>query len=173
MGEKPEKENGEKPEAEKSSYETFDEFLATLDDGVKELYEAHTSGLKTALDRERANTRSLADQLKSLQPKAEKGSELEKELSETLTRLEQAERKTVFLEEAVKPEIGCVNPKVAYALATSEEYFDDKGQPDWKQLKETAPELFRTTPVTNAGTRKKPASTDINAEIRRKAGVDT
>lgn len=179
-GEMPEGGTGETPEGKDKSYETFDEFLATLEPEVVKLYEAHTEGLKSALEKEREDRRSLAEQIKLLQPKAEKGSELEQQLSETLKKLEEAEKRSEetqrhanFTEEAIKPEIGCSNVKAAYALAKAEDLFDRNGKPEFDKLKAMAPELFKgSSGVTNAGKRTQTSvGEDINESIRRSAGI--
>jgi hypothetical protein len=181
MGEIPEGTKDEKSSANEASYETFDEFLATLEPEVVELYNSHTEGLKSALDKERDDRRKLAESLKELQPKAEKGSELEATLSETLEKLEALEkqnelvqRKADFTELAIKPEIGCTNVKAAYALAVAEDLFDRYGKPEFDKLKEVAPELFKGSGgVTNAGSRASttPDENDINYQIRKSAGI--
>lgn len=168
----------------KAQYENFEQFLATVDEGVKELYNSHTAGLKKALDEEREGRRSIAEQakqlagqVKELMPKAEKGSELESKLGETLKQLEDAEmryletqKRAGFTEQAITPEIGCSNIKAAYAIATSENLFNDKGQADWAMLKKLAPELFKVVPVTNAGVQTKVLNNEINSQLRKAAG---
>lgn len=146
---------------------SFEEWLSSQDDEVRELYEQHTSGLKSALEKEKEARKSLSQQLKELVPKAEKGSELEQKLTETVSRLESAERRALFAEQANQVE--CVNPKAAYALAVSEDLFDENGQPEWKKIKEIAPELFRRTAKTDAGVNES-APVDINAAIRKATG---
>lgn len=183
-GEKPEANpEGEKPEGggskngKESQYETFDDFLATVGEPERELYDSHVAGLKSALDKEREEASNLAKTLRELKPKAKKGSELEEELSKTLSKLEEAEkqyqetqRRAAFLEEAIKPAVGCKNPKAAYALAKAEDLFDKDGSPKWGDIRETAPEIFGEATVTKAGARGKTTGDDINAEIRRSAG---
>lgn len=159
-------------ETQTTQPETFDAWLEKQDNKVKELYKSHTHGLTSALEKEREEKKTLSTQLKELLPKAEKGSELEKQLSETLGKMEAAERRAIFAEEAIKPEIGCTNAKAAYALALAENLFDSRGNPKWAEIKQTAPELFRKPGSTDggAGGGKSPTPNDINAAIRRAAG---
>ena len=151
--------------------DTFDAYLDKQDGKVKELYEKHTSGLRSALEKERDEKKDLSRQLKDLLPKAEKGSELEKQLSETLGKFEAAERRASFAEDAIKPEIGCVNIKAAFALAIADNLFDRQGKPNWAEIKHVAPELFRKAGSTDggAGGRTEPTN-DINSAIRKAAG---
>jgi len=87
--------------------------------------------------------------------------------------LQVAERKAAFNEDASRPEVGCSNPKAAYALATAEDLFDRQGRPDWNALKQVAPELFRKPGPGNsdggAGNGNQPHPT-MNDIIRRAAG---
>lgn len=163
---------------QKQSFESFEQFVETLDEPVKELYSSHISGLKNALDGERENRRKLSEQVKSLTPAVEKGSELEKKLAETAKLLDEAERRSVeynrratFAEQAIRPGVNCANVKAAYALAVSENLFTEDGSPKWKELQKLAPELFRFSKQTNAGNPNEAVSNDINAAIRRAAGI--
>ena len=166
------------PKDEAKTYESFDSFLAEQPDNVKALYEASVSGLKSALESERDSRKKLTEQVKSLSPQVEKGSELERKLEETAKLLVEAEqreaevnRRAKFAEEAVRPGVNCTNIKAAYVYAKAEGLFSEQGEPDWKKLKELAPELFRNAPVTKAGASGKTAGDDINAALRRAAGL--
>lgn len=174
--------NASQPEpardAEAPAYNSFEEYLETAEPTVKELYEKHISSLKNALNAERDNRRKLSEQLKEIAPKAEKGSELERQLAETAKTIEELEqrsreyeRQAQFASEAIKPEIGCVNVDAAYALAVVKGLFNQEGKPLWNELKKSAPQLFRSeaTSTTAAGRSGKVAD-DINAAIRRAAG---
>jgi len=170
--------NNEKSEQKEQSYGSFEEFVNTLDEQKKELYSNHISGLKNALKNEKENRRKLAEQVKALSPAVEKGSELERKLAETAKLLEEAEqrsteynRRATFAEQAIRPGVNCSNIKAAYALAVSEGLFDEDNSPKWKELQKLAPELFRATKQTNAGNTEKSDSSDINAAIRRAAGI--
>lgn len=151
--------------------ETFEGWLDKQDARVKGLYAEHTAGLKSALEKERTEKKGLADQLKDLLPKAEKGSEFEKKLSETLTQLEESDRRSTFLEEAIKPENGCTNPGGAYKIAKADNLFTRTGLPDWPSIKKAAPEFFKTKGSTDGGAgsqtdTKKPAGSAMNSFIR-------
>jgi len=168
-----------KPDA-KPTFEKFEDYLATVEEPVKELYTKSVSGLKNALEGEREERKKLSEQVKTLLPKAEKGSELEGKLTETVRMLEAAEqryvesqRRATFAEDAIKPSVNCSNVKAAYALAVSENLFTEDGIPRWADLKKLAPELFRTSNQTNAGNRGKSVANDINSAIRRAAGLNS
>lgn len=170
------KDNG----GQESKYGTFEEYLATLDKPVKDLYEQHTHGLKTALEKEREDRKKLKESFDSLKSAAEKGSELEGKLRDATKLLEEAdaryqevERRANFTEQAIKPEIGCTNVRAAYALAVSENLFDSKQNPDWKSIKSAAPELFKSGKFTDAGKNNKSniSDFDMNAALRRAAGL--
>lgn len=152
---------------------TFESWYGGLAADVKGLVDEHVSGLRTALLTERQNRTDLSKQIKDLAAKAEKGSELEKQLGETLGKLETSERRATFAEEAIRPEIGCSNVKAAYALAVAEDLFTRSGQVDWQTLKGIAPELFRKpgpgSADGGAGVNQPPRF-DMNTIIRRAAG---
>jgi hypothetical protein len=152
---------------------SFDAWIGAQPAEVQALYTAHTSGLQNTVKATRIERDDLAKQIRELMPKAEKGSELERSLTEIGTKLEQAERRAQFVEEAVKPEIGCRNPKAAFLLAQADNLFDRKGNPDWTAIKAAAPEIFGAPSVNanaGAGTANKPPTTGMNDFIRKAAG---
>lgn len=154
------------------------DFAAWLDsqpESVKTLVSGKIERLHGDLHTERQQRKEFANQLKDLTKRAEKGSELEKALGETSTRLEQAEQRAAFYEDAGKPEIGCTNPKAAFLVAQADGLFTKRGDPDWAAIKAAAPELFagRKTPPGNAGTGNgapAPKGGTMNDYIRAAAG---
>lgn len=148
----------------------FDSWLGEQPEHVRGGLDKRTQGLKSALETEREQRKELARQLKDALPKAEKGSELERALNETSSRLEQVERRAAFAEEAGKPEIGCSNPRAAFLVAEAEGLFSKRGEPDWAAIKAAAPELFaRKVAPGNAGngTQAPPVTQgDMNTWIR-------
>lgn len=152
----------------------FDAWLGEQPEHVRKGYEGKTQGLHSALERERQERKEMSRQLKELLPKAEKGSEAEKALGEMSSRLEQANQRAAFLEDALRPEIGCSNPKAAFLVASADGLFKRSGEPDWGAIKAAAPELFgRKTPPGNAGSGNgsPPASkADMNSWIRAASG---
>lgn len=131
------KNNGE------GTYETFDAYLAKQPEPIRKLYEVHSTGLLNSVKATRDERDNALKLIKELTPKAEKGSEMETALKDLTGKLEAADKRANFAEEAIKPEIGCTNVKAAFAIATSEELFDKRGLPNWDAIKKTAPELFR------------------------------
>lgn len=163
---------------ETPQYETFEDFISQAGEPARDLYEKHTAGLKSALDSERNERKALSATLKELQGKAEKGSALEAELSGMAKKLEDAERRSaesekraIFVEQALRPDVSCSNVKAAYALAVNESLFKSNGEPDWAELKKVAPELFRTAGKTNAGATGRGVSDEMNNLIRKAAGI--
>lgn len=66
--------------------------------------------------------------------------------------LDVATKKANFFETAHSS--GCQNPKVAFALATTDNLFKEDGSPDWEKIKSAYPEGFKSQKVTvnaNAG----------------------
>lgn len=131
----------------------FDEWFEEQPEHVRKGYEGRTQGLHSALEAERTQRKELAKELKKLSSEATQGSEAQKALGEMSTRLEQAEQRATFYEDAIKPEIGCSNVKAAFLVAQADNLFKRSGEPDWAAIKAAAPELFgtRKTPPGNAG----------------------
>lgn len=165
--------NGDQTQAA-NTQETWDQYIAKQPTDVQERYEAHIVGLRNTVKSTRDERDQMAKQLREAAGKAEKGSEAEKSLTELAGRLEAAERRAAFLEDALKPEIGCRNPRAAFALAQAEGLFDRKGFPDWNAIKATAPELFgqlQAKSNAGSGTESPPAkSGGMNDYIRKAAG---
>lgn len=123
-----------------------------------------------ALRQEAAQYRT---QLKELAAKAEKGSELEKQLQQMIIEKDSSDRRAAFFESASAPGVGCINPKAAYLVASAEGLFRKDGTPDWPALQTTIPELFRRPGQANAGAgtgAPPPAQPSMNDFIRRAAG---
>lgn len=129
---------------------TFEAWYNGQPDDVKSMLDNHISGLKTALNAERDNTKSLSKQIKDLQVSAEKGSALEKQLSDLQARLTESERHAGFIDGAHNA--GCSNVKAAYMLAkANDDLWKRDGTPDWEAIKETAPEFFMPRGGGSAG----------------------
>ena len=157
---------------------TFEAWFEAQADDVKALITDHESGLKSALKSERENTRNLSKQISELQGAAEKGSELEKQLSTLQARLTESERHANFIDSAVGA--GCTNAKAAYKLAKADEdLWKRDGSPDWDAIKETAPEFFAKPKATSgnagSGTNTDPAAGSkmhpMDEIMRRSIGV--
>ena len=166
--------NGGTPDSqgETPAAQDFDGWIAEQPDTVKSLVATHTAGLKSALNTERDERKTQAKQLRDALAKAEKGSALEQSLQEITGRAEQAERRAAFFEEGARPEIGCSNLKAAYLVATADSLFTRTGDPDWKRIKDAAPELFQSKTVTanaGSGTQTPPNGGGMNAFIRQGA----
>ena len=140
---------------------TFEEWFESQSEDVKTLITDHEKGLKSALESERGNTKSLSRQIADLQGAADEGSELKKQLTALQEKLTESERHASFIDGAAGA--GCSNPKAAYKLAKADEdLWKRDGTPDWDAIKETAPELFRKT-QSNSGNPGSGTNTDPNA----------
>jgi hypothetical protein len=163
----------EEPNEKGVTPKSFDEFLETQPEEVKTLYRSHSQSLLNTVAATRDERDAFKKQIKELMPKAEKGSELEKSLTDISAKLEIAERRATFLEDAVKPEIECRNPGAAWVIAKAQDLFTKNGQPDWKQIKAAAPELFGKV-IANAnagnGTQRAPAKQNTMNDFIRNRG---
>lgn len=130
-------------QADGTTNETFDAFMAKQPENVRKLYDGHITGLKNTVDATRKERDDFSKQIKDLLPKVEKGSEAEKTILDLQAKQLVSDKRANFMDEAIKPEIGCSNLKAAWALAVADDLFDKRGNPDWAALKLAAPELFR------------------------------
>ncbi len=142
----------EAPSTDTTETFDFDSWLDGQPEHVKQGFTSKTTGLHSALESERAQRKDLAKELKKLSGEASQGSEAQKALGEMSSQLERAEQRAAFMEEGVRPEIGCTNLKAAFLVASADGLFKRSGEPDWGAIKQAAPELFqRKTPPGNAG----------------------
>ena len=168
--------NTQQPQAEPESEtpKDFESWLEGQDATVKELYNQHSEALLNTVRATRKERDDFAKQVKELAKQTAEGSEARKLLDDMSAKLEVTERRAAFLEEAMKPEIQCRNPKAAWLLAQADNLFDRKGNPDWNSIKAEAPELFGLpTARAEAGTgtgSPPPASKNMNDFIRTAAG---
>ena len=153
-----------------ASAPTFDSWLGQQPDEVKGLVDGHTKGLKSALESERGERKTLQAQLKALAGKAEKGSELEAALQETTTRLKDMERRSGFF--AAGHAAGITDLDLAYIAAQQGGLVRDDGSADFAALKAKHPALFgqaTTKGHAGNGTGNAPTGT-MNDAIRAAAG---
>lgn len=175
MSQEQQQPNDQQPDAGGETPQTFEGWLTTAPEDVKALYEQHTTGLTSALKDERENRKALEKQLREWRDKAEKGSDAETRLNETLTALETTQRRADFLESATKPEVGVADTKAAWLIVNAEPdtYIDKRGNINFALLKQNHPALFRTKlPTANAGngSGQEGGKVDMNAIIRQAAG---
>lgn len=151
---------------------TFEAWIATQDETVKGLLTSHTTGLKSALDSERAANKTAQTQLRDLAKKADKGSELEAALTKQADQLKTLETQSGFYDKAHAA--GVRNLKLAYLAANQSGLVSERGECDFAKLRIEYPELFLSPPAqgnAGAGTGNVPsAGNTMNDLIRRGAG---
>jgi hypothetical protein len=148
----------------------FEKWLESQTPEVKTLIQERFSVLERTISATREERDSYSKDLKDLAKKVEKGSEAETKIAELSDKLVKTERKYTFLEKATAE--GCVRPSVAFAVASHENLWDNQGEPDWKRIKESAPELFKVSNLKSnagAGTKTVVADEDPNTAIRAAA----
>lgn len=150
--------------------ETFESFMEQQSDQVRALYTAHTAGLKSALDSERAARNAAEKQLRELAKKAQEGSELQAALTRQADDLAALQQRSEFYDLAHKA--GVRNLGLAYIAAGQAGLLDSKGNCDFVKLRNQFPELFITPPPGNAGngTNNPGTAMTMNQAIRRAAG---
>ena len=140
--------------------QTFEAWLEEHAD-IKPLYEAHTQGLKGALETERASRKELEKQLRGLSKQAEAGSAAQQQLSEMADKLAATDRQNKFYDSAHA------------AWKAAEEFLSDDGEVDLTAMKKAYPELFSVPKfdgTAGQGMQNQPQALSMNDIIRRAAG---
>ena len=153
--------------------QTWDSILQGLPEEAQTIYSQHTQGLQSALKAERQGRKELAEQLREATGQLEAGSKARQDLEAYQVKLQEAEQRADFMTEASGQ--GIINIQAAWALARAFDTFDRRGNVQWDQLKEQAPELFaQPAPArgnAGSGTSAPPSQAqDMNTYIRRMAG---
>lgn len=171
--------NDQGNQAAQPSYKTFDEWYNSLDENGKKLAapgKAHFDSVYSTIKDVRKERDDFARQMRDAAKKLEAGSEQQKQFEKLATDLESANKRADFMEEAPVQE--CKNAKAAYAIATSQDLFKKDGSPDWKAIKEAAPELFGKSTVirrgnAGSGNSQQTPGTSMNDWIRGQAHANT
>lgn len=150
----------------------YEKWLETQGEEIRKGIEAHFNGLMNTVKATREERDALSKELKKLAKEVDENSEAGKQLGELRSKLDLAERKSNFIEQAVKQ--GVKRPTAAYAIANTENLYLEDGNPDWTKIKESVPELFSVTNTsTNAGAGTNqnalPNKNDVNSRIREAA----
>lgn len=160
--------------------ETWDAWLAGRPEAerpiITRLLDTHTAPLQKALNEERTQRKQFETTIRELQSKAEKGSDAEKKLTETVALLDAANRRADFVTAAAKTENGVADIEAAWLIvnANAAKFIKSDGAIDFKALREAHPILFKAAPPPkgNAGsgtTEPPPAQGNMNDWIRTQA----
>jgi hypothetical protein len=155
--------------------QNWEQWLGSQDDVIKSLYNDHVGGLKNALNTEREQRKEFERQLRDAAGKLQEGSDARKELETMAGQLAAAQAQADFYADAVRPETGCSNPRLAYLAAQEIGAVDRRGRINWDELKKQFPELFqKQAPPGNAGSGTGGGTPETKGSmddfIRRKAG---
>ncbi len=148
---------------------TWEGVLAGLPEDAQGLFAAHVAGLKSALESERGQRRTLAGELRTATGALKEGSEAREALEGLTGKLELAERRADFVTAAVVAGVRDVG--LAWLAALELDAFDRKGEPDFVALKEAHPALFGGAAAGNAGSgtgRGVESGEDMDTLIRRR-----
>jgi hypothetical protein len=155
----------------------FNTWLAAQPEDVRSLVEGNTRGLRSALEGERTQRKSLKKELDAAIKQLEEGNPAKAGLERVQTQLKQMEQQNSFYDEAHRQ--GATNLGLAYMAAQQLGMFEKNGEVDFKVLKEKFPELFQQrtrqqAPPGNGGAgsnqQKLSGSAGMNNFIRRAAG---
>lgn len=107
---------------------------------VKPLFDAHVKGLRSSLEAAREERDDFSRQLRDAAKKLKADSDERKEFEGLADKLDEANRRADFFEEAT--DNNCHNARAAFAIAKAENLFTKSGAPDWKKIQEAVPEFF-------------------------------
>jgi hypothetical protein len=144
---------------------------------VEKLYEGKTTGLKSALDKERDKASEAAKELRRLAKEADEktAAALTKLADEKDAEVASARQESAFYREAAAAGVPGDKLTRAWLICKNGDYFTKRGDPDIQALKDELPELFAApavpTPHISAGhgTQQPPAAAHTFDEIFRKA----
>lgn len=154
----------------------FDGWFKKQPANVQSVINSHVTGLKSALQTERQNSRDLEKQVRNLSKSAEKGSQLETDLNKLADQLSTSDKRADFFEQAHNA--GITNLRLAWTVAQQDDLFDRRGNPDFTALRKNYPELFgraktsgtNRVPANSGQTNESATGGDMNAFIRRSSG---
>lgn len=161
------------PDGETPEEQPFETWLAAQDEPIRERYTRHTSGLRAALESERAARKDLERQIRQLARQQDEGSAARAELERLSATLGEQSGRAEFYEAAHAA--GVTDLRLAYLAARDAGLMDERGRADLAQLKARHPHLFPSPRVPSghagSGTAAEPGPrNDMNALIRRASG---
>ena len=137
-------------EAEKQ--QTFEGWYKALPADAQGLVDDHVDGLRSALNTERGERKSLEKRLKEIQKQADEGGDVKAQLQQISDEMSAATARATFFEAAHAADVK--NLRLAWLAANDAGLVDKKsGAVDFAELRKVAPELFatKTLPPANAG----------------------
>jgi hypothetical protein len=131
---------------------TFDGWYKTLDATTQGLVDDHIDGLRSALNTERGERKTLEKRLRDLSKQAEQGQDIQQQLQQVTEQMAQASAQATFFEAAHAANVR--NLRLAWLAATDAGLVNKKtGEVDFGELRKVAPEVFasRTIPPADPG----------------------
>lgn len=163
---------------------TYDAFVASLDDVRRALIDQHITGLKRALQAERATVKQLDGQAKTAQALADDKTRLEAAMAAQAVDAQLATHRADFYEHAIDQGVRRKSVRLAYLAALDAGHLGDDGTIGWEAMRAQFSDLFEspgrngpippsrsTTAAAGAGSRgDTPAAPTLNQIIRNAAG---
>lgn len=118
----------------------LEKWLEAQPEHVRVALEGNVGGLKTALKSERLRGDGLEKKIREFSKAAAEGSELKAQLDKLSGELADERIKNQFYLDAATAKV--TNVKLAWLAAKAEELIDNRGNVDFKALRESNPELF-------------------------------
>lgn len=174
-----ESQDNNQDQSQQQQEETIEAWFETLDPKLKEkgsaLLTARLEKLQNTVKATREERDNFQSELKKLAKAAGKDSDLGKQLEGMSAKLDEANQKADFMEEALAN--NCHNPAAAFIIAKQKDTFSKSGAIDWAALQKLVPEFFGDRKQTNkkktagAGNGKdQPSAMGMNDWIRQQAG---
>lgn len=132
--------------------QTFEGWYKALPADAQGLVDDHVDGLRSALNTERGERKSLEKRLKEIQKQADEGGDVKAQLQQISDEMSAATARATFFEAAHAADVR--NLRLAWLAANDAGLVDKKtGAVDFAELRKVAPELFatKTLPPANAG----------------------
>ena len=163
---------------------SYDTFVESLDAPTRSLIDQHITGLKSALQAERATVKKYEAVAKTAQGLAEDKTRLEADLAARTVDVQLAQHRADFYEHAIDQGVRRKSVRLAYLAALDAGHLLDDGTVGWDELRANFSDLFgepgRTGPTppsrstsaaAGAGARgDTPAAPTLNQIIRNAAG---
>lgn len=156
---------GQQGGQQSASYETW---LAEQPEAVRAMLDGHIgrmSTLEKTLETVRSERKSYEKQFKEAASQLEEGSTARKTIEEQLAKLQGADKRANFMEEATAQ--GVTNARLAWLASQDHELINGHGKTNWEELKKVAPEVFFKAPPAppgGAGAGRQAAPPDANFE---------
>ena len=146
----------------------IDGWLAEQPEEVQTMIADYTHGLKSALERQKADRKALREKLDNI---AKQGADAEAQVSAIREQVSLAEKRARFFESLPA---SVADKRLAWVAAKEYEAMNEDGSANIEKLRESVPSVFQQSklPSAGSGTNAPPTAVGINEIIRMKARIN-